>query len=511
MKPIKLYIVCGFLGTGKTRCIHELMKGYRGKVAHISAEKGRTESCADDTLYIYPHKGTTLKGMAYEIAAFCERVRPEAVWLEWNGTVPIEQLVRLLQDKRLKRLFRQECIIFTTTPQSCRYLLASPDTAVYGQLSEAEKVVIYASSTTEYEETAAFLKKIHSGCRVYSGDALNEDETRQRILKRRGRHGGILTVAMLIAFTSIYAYLLLNTDPYYNSARKVLTFWTATLLQALPFLTAGVLLSSALQLFVPAGWIEKLLCRSHFTGVLTALVAAFCFPLCDCGAVPVFRGLMVRKVPVSTALTFMLAGPLINPVVLVSTYVAFAGNEAVFWWRTLGGMATVFIISVTFFAYKPEETMPVGTVPTAACRRFGERAKEKRFLRYTDHGRGDFFRVIPYVCAGAFISAVFQVYGGTFSATVGDLGLLVIPCMMAAAFFMSVCSTADAVIARNFSAFVPTAGIIGFLIFGPMADLKNYLLMRAYFSSSFVYRLITTIFIVTAFTAAMYVLVTKGV
>ena len=284
---------------------------------------------------------------------------------------------------------------------------------------------------------------------------------------------------MLIAFTSIYAYLLLNTDPYYNSARKVLTFWTATLLQALPFLTAGVLLSSALQLFVPARWIEKLLCRSHFTGILTALLAAFCFPLCDCGAVPVFRGLMVRKVPVSTALTFMLAGPLINPVVLVSTYVAFVGNEAVFWWRTLGGIATVFVISVTFFAYKPEETMQVGTVPTAACRRFGESEKEKRFLRYTDHGRGDFFRVIPYVCAGAFISAVFQVCGGSFSATVGDLGLLVIPCMMAAAFFMSVCSTADAVIARNFSAFVPTAGIIGFLIFGPMADLKNYLLMRA--------------------------------
>ena len=80
--------------------------------------------------------------MAYEIAAFCERVRPEAVWLEWNGTVPIEQLVRLLQDKRLKSLFRQECIIFTTTPQNCRYLLTSPETAVYGQMSEAEKVVI---------------------------------------------------------------------------------------------------------------------------------------------------------------------------------------------------------------------------------------------------------------------------------------------------------------------------------------------------------------------------------
>ena len=125
--------------------------------------------------------------------------------------------------------------------------------------------------------------------------------------------------------------------------------------------------------------------------------------------------------------------------------------------------------------------MQVGTVPTAACRRFGEREKEKSFLRYTDHGRGDFFRVIPYVCAGAFISAVFQVCGGNFSATVGDLGLLVIP------------------------------WIIGFLIFGPMADLKNYLLMRAYFSSSFVYRLITTAFIVTAFTVAMYVLASKGV
>ena len=61
MKSIKLYIVCGFLGTGKTRCIHELMKGYRGKVAHISAEKGRTESCDEYTQNFNKQKGTTLK------------------------------------------------------------------------------------------------------------------------------------------------------------------------------------------------------------------------------------------------------------------------------------------------------------------------------------------------------------------------------------------------------------------------------------------------------------------
>ena len=132
---------------------------------------------------------------------------------------------------------------------------------------------------------------------------------------------------------------------------------------------------------------------------------------------------MVRKVPVSTALTFMLAGPLINPVVLVSTYVAFAGNEAVFGGEPWGGMATVFVISVTFFAYKPEETMPVGTVPTAACRRFGEREKEKRFLRYTDHGRGDFFQSDSLrMCRGFHFSCFSGIWRDLFS-DVGDLGL----------------------------------------------------------------------------------------
>ena len=58
--------------------------------------------------------------------------------------------------------------------------------------------------------------------------------------------------------------------------------------------------------------------------------------------------------------------------------------------------------------------------------------------------------------------------------------------MMALAFCVSICSTADAIIARSFVSVIPLPGILAFLIFGPLLDIKNYVLLRNLFPSSFV-------------------------
>jgi uncharacterized membrane protein YraQ (UPF0718 family) len=62
--------------------------------------------------------------------------------------------------------------------------------------------------------------------------------------------------------------------------------------------------------------------------VPVAGVAGAVLPGCECASVPVASGLMSRGVAPAAALAFLLASPAINPVVLVSTAVAFPGNPA---------------------------------------------------------------------------------------------------------------------------------------------------------------------------------------
>jgi hypothetical protein len=50
-------------------------------------------------------------------------------------------------------------------------------------------------------------------------------------------------------------------------------------------------------------------------------------PMCECGIVPVMRRLLRKGMPLSCCIAYLLAGPIINIVVLLSTYMAFAGME----------------------------------------------------------------------------------------------------------------------------------------------------------------------------------------
>src|SRR5437763_63655 len=53
------------------------------------------------------------------------------------------------------------------------------------------------------------------------------------------------------------------------------------------------------------------------------------FPMCECGIVPVMRRLLRKGLPLSCCVCYMLAGPIINVVVISSTYAAFSGMDEV--------------------------------------------------------------------------------------------------------------------------------------------------------------------------------------
>ena len=86
---------------------------------------------------------------------------------------------------------------------------------------------------------------------------------------------------------------------------------------------------------------------------------------------------------------------------------------------------------------------------------------------------------------------------GIFISAQRGAGLAVsIIIMMIMAFVLSLCSSSDAVIARSFANQFSMGSIIGFLVFGPMMDIKNVMMLSSGFSKSFIGKLLLSSFII---------------
>ncbi|HML47682.1 MAG TPA: permease, partial [Clostridia bacterium] len=226
-------------------------------------------------------------------------------------------------------------------------------------------------------------------------------------------------------------------------------------------------------------------------------------PVCECASIPIFRSLVKKGIPLPVAITFMTASPAINPVVMFSTYQAFGGDWRMVAARVGLGVAASALIGL-LFALRPPKAVLSGGLDAMACNcgcyADGEvpatlPAKVERFLR---HSQAEFFGVAKYLVIGSLVAATFQILGiGLFQAAPGSASLaLAILTMMAMAFVLSLCSSSDAVIGRSFANQFPMAAILGFLVFGPMMDIKNVLLLSSGFAKRFIGRMLLTTFAV---------------
>src|SRR6266545_4973939 len=98
-----------------------------------------------------------------------------------------------------------------------------------------------------------------------------------------------------------------------------LTIFVSIVLQALPFVVLGTVVSAAIAVLVPPSFFARALPRRPAVAVPVAGVA---LPGCECGSVPIAGALVRRGVTPAAALAFLLSAPAINPVVLAATFVA---------------------------------------------------------------------------------------------------------------------------------------------------------------------------------------------
>jgi uncharacterized membrane protein YraQ (UPF0718 family) len=273
------------------------------------------------------------------------------------------------------------------------------------------------------------------------------------------------------------------------------------LFEGLPFLLLGTIISGLIDQFLPARLMTRLLPRNPYAGAVVSGLLGIVFPMCECGVVPVIRRLMAKGLPPSNAITYMLAAPIVNPIVALSTYAAFRGQSPVEVVIFRLGIGFIVAVIVGFAVHNLSVRHVLRTHVLADI-------AQPQGLNHAPGGGiarrlwsalhvcvGDFLNMAVYFVLGAMIAATFN------TAVNQDVILplamndwLATASLMGLASVLSVCSTTDAFIAATFSLF-PTVAKLAFMVFGPMVDLKLIFIYSAIFRKRFILGLVVGLFI----------------
>ncbi|WP_238403885.1 permease [Paenibacillus paridis] len=271
------------------------------------------------------------------------------------------------------------------------------------------------------------------------------------------------------------------------------------ILEAFPFILLGVVFSALLQVFVTDAMIKKFTPKNPIAGVLFGALLGLLFPLCECGMIPVVRRLIRKGMPAYIGIVYLLAGPIVNPIVYASTFTAFRTTPTMAYSRM--GLAFAVSVIVGLLLYKFMRRSPLKSVTPASFAPHGHshshdhdsagKGFRGRIASILSHASDEFFEMGKYLIFGALLTAVLQTVIDRSTLTAfADQPLFSYLFMMGFAFILSICSTSDAFIASSFSGMFDFGPLLAFLVFGPMIDLKNTLMLLTTFRVKFVLILI---------------------
>nr|WP_028923365.1 permease [Pseudonocardia acaciae] len=276
------------------------------------------------------------------------------------------------------------------------------------------------------------------------------------------------------------------------AVRTAATVFVAVCVQALPFLVLGVVLSGLIAAFVSPAALGRLLPRRSALAVPVAGLAGAVMPGCECASVPVARRLIGQGLPDAAALTFLLAAPAINPVVLVATAVAFPGEPGMVLARFAGSLATAVVMGwlwarlgrAEWIADRVRRRVRPGTGGGA------------RWWTFVETARHDLVGAGGFLVLGGLTSAVLNVAvpAAWLEGLAGQL-VLGIVVMALLAVLLALCSEADAFVAASLAT-LPLLPRLVFLVVGPAVDVKLIALQSGTFGRAFAARFAPVTFVV---------------
>lgn len=329
-----------------------------------------------------------------------------------------------------------------------------------------------------------------------------------------------------------------------DTIKNISIIFTSIFFGSLPFLLLGSLISSVIETYVSNETIAKIIPKNKVLGSIVGVFLGFFLPACDCAVIPVSKRLLKKKVPINVAISFMLASPIINPVVLLSTYNAFyRTNPEIFWYRLLFGIVIALLIGIIMgIIFGKKEVITNSLIDDeneecCHCHKHEEKIDEdfkdlvddfKDFdfeeechchhekhthhslkndiLSICRHTAYDLFEVVKYLMFGALLASLVQVLlPRNILMIFNNNQVLSIIVLMLFAYLISLCSTSDSFVGKSLLSTFNESSIIAYLLLGPMIDIKNTIVLLGNYKKSFVWTLITLIFVVIFFFSLLVV------
>jgi uncharacterized protein len=278
------------------------------------------------------------------------------------------------------------------------------------------------------------------------------------------------------------------------------------------YIFIGTVISGFIDAYLPSSMLDRLLPKNRYLAVLVGGGLGAVLPVCECATVPVIRRLVAKGLPLSVAITYMLAAPIINPITMVSTFAAFSerGQAGMLVAGSRGLLAYGITVLVGFIMMRVKldavlRPQIMASIRSGAGASSGDQAHSapgQRLIHALRMAQRDFTDVAMWFVVGVAVTTFFNyvvpvlmpLQARDWMDSLATNDGTAIPAMMVTAYILSLCSTTDAFVAAAMNSY-SYAAKLAFLIFGPMMDIKLTFLYSSIFKPRFVLILAVGLFI----------------
>ena len=522
MNRINAIVLSGFLSSGKTTTIKAILKDDEfidQRILIILGEQGEEEIflSEQEKTRIFIIESDDSIGFSSEWLFTLKRTyQPDLILIEQNGMKSLVNIISELEKPRTSRYIKILKIINTIDVRNYEQLHSIMEILAFEHCVHSDFVILNfldEINMNKRKEVEKILHTLSDNVKIVSSfNQIEEWEIKQK--KRKINSFFTLTFSLGILCT---LFVMVKDMLPLEKLSSFSMIFMSIIMQAFPFLMIAMILSALIQIYLTEDRFLRFFPKPKPLSFGIALFAGIILPICDCAVVPLTARLIKKGVPAPIAVTFLLAAPIVNPITIMATLYAFPNQPLIAAYRVGIGAAVALSVGIALQLLPQKAKVLLKFEASAGCGcsvcnggAFSSGTRNKTFKKIIEHVENEFFNVGRFLIVGAMISGIVQTIlpkEWLLSITTNPIAAIII--MMLVAFFMSVCSSADAFIARSFSAIIPMGGVLGFMIFGPMLDLKNVLMMSGYFKRRFILKIsmITTVMgfiIISLITTVIY-------
>lgn len=511
---IKIEIVQGFLESGKTSFINSMLKSEElkdEKIVVILSEYGEKEIevTSDNVKAVLESEHKEIN--EEYVLEIISKYNPDRIFIECNGMCDSIEILDVLKNNNLKNIVVVDDVISIFNLNEFEMYHKNMKNLVISKIKISTSIVLNNMEDFEKSKIKEFKKKIKSinrSVKLINHISAHDEDYYEDIEKNLK----ILKMTLGISFVTIAGIIIvalstMDKNSYNNLLNDFYGFYIifiSLLIEGIPFILIGSFFSGIVGALVSKEKLIKILPENKILSCIIASVAGIFLPICDCGTIPIVKSLIKKGVNIGTSVTFMLAAPIVNPICILSTYYAFQGNISVVMCRILFGILIAIIcgIIINHTCKNPDHILYESTDDDyCSCNIcIGNISNNENFksriFNVINHSTNEFFNVAKYMILGMFICSIFQSILINNVVNPGDnrSGLII---MMVLGVVLSVCSTSDAFIGKTFLNQFSINSVMGFLVVGPMIDIKNIIVLSSFFKKKFICKLLFIIFTVS--------------